>query len=67
MEEKYSVAKVQKTVGSYKFRIEGYSGLSTRIGESVESPEFFICGHHWQLRIFPGGSLVCKNILTVNR
>lgn len=101
MEEKSNVAKVHKSVGTYKFRIEGYSGflrfclslcsidwtrcisshcsvlfdvsikyipfvwfinamigLSSRVGESVESPEFFICGHQWQLRIFPGGSLV---------
>ena len=35
----------------------GYSGLSTRVGDSTESPEFELCGHVWQLRIFPGGSL----------
>lgn len=27
------------------------------VGESTESPEFELCGHLWQLRIFPGGSL----------
>lgn len=58
MEDKYSVARVQKSVGTYRFRIEGYSGLSVKVGESVESPEFQLCGHTWQLRIFPGGSLV---------
>lgn len=57
VEEKTSVSKVQKKVGYYCFRIDGYSGLSTRIGDSVESPEFNLCGHTWQLRIFPGGSL----------
>lgn len=57
MEEKSNVAKVQKNCGAYKFKIEGYSGLSTKVGDSVESPEFTICGHTWQLRIFPGGSL----------
>lgn len=51
------MSKVQKKVGFYCFRIDGYSGLSTRVGDSVESPEFNLCGHTWQLRIFPGGSL----------
>lgn len=57
MEEKYSVGKVKKTYGAFTFRVEGYSALSTRVGESIESPEFLLCGHKWQLRIFPGGSL----------
>lgn len=57
MEVKSSVSKVQKSVGSYRFRIEGYSGLSTKVGDSIESPEFLLCGYQWQLRIFPGGSL----------
>jgi speckle-type POZ protein len=57
MEEKHSVGRVKKTHGAFSFRIEGYSALSTRVGESVESPEFTLCGHKWQLRIFPGGSL----------
>lgn len=57
MEVKSSVSKVQKSVGCYKFRIEGYSGLSTKMGDSIESPEFLLCGFQWQLRIFPGGSL----------
>eukprot|EP01038_Epipyxis_sp_PR26KG_P011619 gene11619-15558_t len=55
--ERTDVSRVMKQCGSYRFRIEGYSGLSTRVGESVESPEFILCGHQWQLRIFPGGSL----------
>lgn len=57
MEEKLSTSKVKRTAGSYTFRIEGYGGLSTRIGDSTESPEFELCEHTWQLRIFPGGSL----------
>lgn len=57
IEEKSNVSRVQKQFGSYRFRIEGYSGLSNRVGDSIESPEFTICGHCWQLRIFPGGSL----------
>ena len=56
-EEVASVGRVQKHSGSYTFRIEGYSGLSSAVGISTESPEFRLCGHCWQLRIFPGGSL----------
>ncbi len=57
IEEKSSTSRVQKSSGTYRFRIEGFSGLSTRVGDSVESPEFQLCGFTWQLRIFPGGSL----------
>lgn len=57
VEEKSSISRVQKATGTYRFRIEGFSGLSTRVGDSVESPEFQLCGYTWQLRIFPGGSL----------
>lgn len=57
IEEKASVAKVQKCCGIYRFQVEGYLGLSTRVGDSIESPEFLLCGYTWQLRIFPGGSL----------
>ena len=53
-EEKASTSRVKRSSGSYTFRIEGYSGLSTRVGDSTESPEFELCGHMWQLRIFPG-------------
>jgi hypothetical protein len=56
-EEKSSVSRVKKSYGTYRFRIEGFSGVPNRIGESVESPEFTLCGYTWQLRIFPGGSL----------
>jgi len=52
-----STGKVQKLVGSYTFRIDRFSGLSSNVGASTESPEFDLCGHIWQLRIFPGGSL----------
>ena len=48
---------MRKLLGAFTFRIEGYSGLSTAVGGSSESPEFDLCGHVWQLRIFPGGSL----------
>ena len=57
IEEKCSVSKVQKSTGIYRFQVEGYSGLSTRVGDSIESPEFTLCAYTWQLRIFPGGSL----------
>jgi hypothetical protein len=57
IEEKGCVSRVKKLYGTYRFRVEGFSGLPNRVGESVESPEFSLCGHVWQLRIFPGGSL----------
>ena len=57
MEERMATSKVKRQIGSFTFRVEGYGGLSTRVGESCESPEFDLCGHTWQLRIFPGGSL----------
>ena len=57
-DEKSSVSKVTiKSSGSYTFRVEGYSGLISKVGESVESPEFILCDRLWQIRIFPGGSL----------
>ena len=46
-EEVASVGRVQKHSGSYTFRIEGYSGLSSAVGISTESPEFRLCGHCW--------------------
>ena len=58
MEEKSSISKVQKNSGVYRHRIEGYTGLSTRVSDSAESPEFSLCGHVWQLRIFPGRFLL---------
>jgi hypothetical protein len=56
-QERSSVSTVKKSCGSYQFRIEGFSTVPNRIGESIESPEFTLCSHIWQLRIFPGGSL----------
>jgi len=57
-EEKMSTVRTKKMHGSFTYRVEVFSGLSTRVGDSVESPEFELCGGHvWQLRIFPGGSL----------
>jgi hypothetical protein len=50
-------SSVQKVTGTYSFQINGYSGLTNKVGDSTESPEFLICGHVWQLRIFPNGSL----------
>ena len=52
-----STSRVKKLSGAFTFRVENYSGLSTRVGDSTESPEFDLCDHTWQLRIFPGGSL----------
>jgi hypothetical protein len=56
-EEKGDRSRVKKCSGTYSFQIDGYSGLPARVSECVESPEFQLCGHKWQLRIFPGGSL----------
>ena len=58
LEEKSSVSRIiKKSSGSYSFRIEGFSGLTSKVGDSTESPEFSLCEHLWQLRLFPGGSL----------
>jgi hypothetical protein len=45
MEEKSSVSRVKKTSGVFTFRIEGYSGLSTKVGESsrLQNNEIVIC------------------------
>ena len=51
MEEKLSISRVTKNAGAYSFRIEGYSGLSHRTGDSVESPEFDLCNYTWQVLI----------------
>ena len=57
-EEISSVSRIiKKSSGSYSFRVEGYSGLTSKVGDSAESPEFTLCDHLWQLRLFPGGSL----------
>lgn len=56
MEEKQSVSRVRKSSGSFTFRIEGFSGLNNRIGDSTESPEFELVGYTWQVsfqRSFP--------------
>ena len=45
MEEKSNISRVKKIHGTYQFRIEGYSGISTRVADCVESPEFSLCGH----------------------
>jgi hypothetical protein len=57
IEEKLDRSAVKKSFGAYSFQIQGYSGLPSRVSDCVESPEFSLCGHKWQLRIFPGGSL----------
>lgn len=51
------MSRVKQTKGTYSFCIEGYSGLSDAVSDSVESPEFVLCDYTWQLRVFPGGSL----------
>ena len=56
-EDKSSASRVTiKSSGSYTYRIEGYSGLTSKVGNSTESPEFILCDHVWQIRLFPGGS-----------
>lgn len=42
--------------GSFTWRIEGYSGLSAVVGECIESPPFALCGHVWQVTLYPGGA-----------
>ena len=57
-EENFQKAEVHEIKGMYTFQIDNYSGLSDRVGAFVESPNFFIGGHEWKIRIFPGGSVV---------
>ena len=38
--------------------VDGFLNLPDDVGETIESPEFELCSRLWQLRIFPGGSLV---------
>lgn len=52
MEEKASNSRVKRATGMYSFRIEGYSGLNNRVGESTESPEFELCGKYDTLIYF---------------
>ena len=49
---------VPRQTGTFTFRIGGFPALEERVGETTESPEFDLCRRKWQLRIFPGGSLV---------
>ena len=53
-----SAWRVTSRKGCYYYSVEGYNALSTRVGDCIESPEFTLCGKLWQLRIFPGGSLL---------
>jgi hypothetical protein len=57
MEVASDVSRVKRKQGCYSFQIEGFSGISHIVTDCVESPEFSLCGHTWQLRLFPGGSL----------
>lgn len=58
LEEKSSVARVNKKFGRFSYHIYDFSSLSTEVGYAVEGPDFELCGHMWQLRLFPGGSLI---------
>lgn len=49
---------VPRQTGIFTFRIGGFPALDDKVGETTESPEFDLCRRKWQLRIFPGGSLM---------
>jgi hypothetical protein len=57
MEEVICKSKVAHQTGTFTFEVEGFLALPDEVGDTVESPEFELCGRTWQLRIFPGGSL----------
>lgn len=57
IEEKSCLSRVDRKFGRFSYHILDFSSLSTEIGCAVEGPDFELCGHVWQLRIFPGGSL----------
>lgn len=57
MEKKFCTSQVTKNVGTFTWSLVGFSSVSDKVGDIVESPEFIICDRLWQLRIFPGGSL----------
>ena len=35
----------------------GFGGLTTTKGESVDSPEFSCFGHKWTVELYPGGDV----------
>ena len=51
-------ATVQRSSGSFSFKVKGFGALPDKVGDSTESPEFELCRRKWQMRIFPNGSLV---------
>ena len=51
------ISRTINNQGTYTWTLMGYSTMSDRVGDIIESPEFEVCGKTWQLRIFPGGSL----------
>ncbi len=57
MEELNDQTNVSKQLGSYEYRIVGYSGMFKKVGESFLSPEFFLCGNTWQLQVCPNGAV----------
>ena len=57
MEQLSCTVSVKRHTGRFTFRIGGFPALDDSLGDSIESPEFELCGRRWQLRIFPGGSL----------
>ena len=57
MDCEHHLSRTINNRGIYTWTLNGYSTMSDRIGDIVESPEFEVCSKTWQLRIFPGGSL----------
>lgn len=57
MEVSHTSSTVQTLEGIYTFTVNGWQGVDTTVGTSIESPVFKLCENNWQLRIFPGGSL----------
>jgi len=51
-------ASLPRQTGTFTYRICGFPALKDGVGDTTESPEFELCRRKWQLRIFPGGSLV---------
>lgn len=58
VEEKSCISKVDRKFGRFSYQINDFSSLSTVVGCAAEGPDFELCGYSWQLRLFPGGSLV---------
>jgi hypothetical protein len=42
----------------FEWRVNGYSLLPRTVGSVVTSAQFDLCGHKWQLLLYPGGNAV---------